>query len=103
MQPIKSPIAEKFETALAQPPAKETALQQTQETGKTETKPEIIEFKALNYTELIPVLNKGMQELDQENTQLKSELQELKPLVNQDMETPFGCFSQQIHIRPKLS
>jgi hypothetical protein len=73
----------KFETAMAQPHATEAALQQTQEVAKTETKSEIIEFKALNYTELIPVLIKGMQELEQENTQLKSELEELKQLVNQ--------------------
>jgi hypothetical protein len=73
----------KFETAMAQPQATETALQQAQEPGKTETQSEIIEFKTLNYTELIPVLIKAMQELAQENTQLKSELGELKQLVNQ--------------------
>ncbi len=73
----------KFETAMAQPQATEAALPQTQEAGKTETQSETIEFKALNYTELIPVLIKGMQELEQENTQLKSELTELKQLVNQ--------------------
>ena len=68
---------------MAQPEATEAALQQARESGKTETKSEIIEFKALNYTEFIPVLIKGMQELEQENTQLKSELTELKQLVNQ--------------------
>ena len=50
----------KFETAMAEPRATETALQQTQESGKTETKSEIIEFKVLNYTELIPVLITGV-------------------------------------------
>jgi len=73
----------KFETAMAQPQVTEPALQQ--ESGKTETKSEIIKFKTLNYTELIPVLIKGMQELEQENTQLKSELEELKQLVNQNI------------------
>jgi hypothetical protein len=73
----------KFETAMARPQQTEAASQQTQEAGKTETKSEIIEFKALNYTELIPVLIKGMQELAQENSQLKSELTELKQLVSQ--------------------
>jgi len=93
----------KFETASAQPQTTEAALQ-TPEAGKAETKSETIEFKALNYTELIPVLIKGMQELDvkttkldekntklddkntkleQENTQLRSELEELKQSVNQ--------------------
>jgi len=73
----------KFETAMAQPPAPQAALQQAEEPGKTETKSEIIEFKALNYTELIPVLIKGLQELERENKQLKSELEGLKQLVNQ--------------------
>jgi hypothetical protein len=84
----------KFETAMSQPPAPEAASQQTKEFEKTGTQPEIIEFKALNYTELIPVLIKGMQELDQkntkleqQNTQLKSELTELKQLVNQYIKT----------------
>ena len=77
---------------MAQPEATEAALQQARESGKTETKSEIIEFKALNYTEFIPVLIKGMQELDQKNTkleqenaQLKSELEELKQLINQSI------------------
>jgi hypothetical protein len=65
----------KFETAMAQSQATEGALQQTQEAGETETQSEIIEFKALNYTELIPVLIKGMQEL---NDELKSEIRNLK-------------------------
>jgi hypothetical protein len=73
----------KFETAMAQPQIDEAALQQTEESVKTETKSEIIEFKALNYTELIPVLIKAIQEVDQENTQLKSELETLRQLVNQ--------------------
>ncbi len=64
----------KFETAMAQPQATETALPQTQESKKTETQSEIIEFKALNYAELIPVLIKGMQEL---NDELKSEVRNL--------------------------
>ncbi len=64
----------KFETAMAQRQATEAALQQAQESGKTETQSETIEFKALNYTELIPVLIKGMQEL---NDELKSEIRNL--------------------------
>jgi len=74
----------KFETAMAQPQTTEAALQQAQESGKTETKSEIIEFKALNYTELIPVLIKGMQELSKiseglltQNDELKSEVRNL--------------------------
>jgi hypothetical protein len=73
----------KFETAMAQPQTTEAALEQTQESVKTETQSESIEFKALNYTELIPILIKGIQELDGENAQLKSYLEELKQLVNQ--------------------
>jgi len=69
----------KFETAMAQPQAIETASPLTQESKKTETKSEIIEFKALNYTEFIPVLIKGMQEL---NDELKSEVRNLKSEIN---------------------
>ncbi len=69
---------------MAQPEATEAALQQARESGKTETKSEIIEFKALNYTEFIPVLIKGMQELSKiseglltQNDELKSEIRNL--------------------------
>ncbi len=83
----------KFETAMAQPQAAETALPQIQESGKTETQSEIIEFKALNYTELIPVLIKGMQELNDElkfevrnllagQASLKSEIDKLKSVIS---------------------
>ncbi len=65
----------KFETAMAQPQSIEAALPQAQESGKTETQSEILEFKALNYTELIPVLIKGIQEL---NDELKPEIRNLK-------------------------
>jgi len=39
--------------------------------------PEVINFKALNYTELIPILVKGMQEQQQEIDQLKQTVQTL--------------------------
>src|SRR6266511_576692 len=66
---------------MAQPEATEAALQQAQESGKTETKSEIIEFKALNYTELIPVLIKGMQELSKISEELLTQNDELKSEV----------------------
>jgi len=61
----------KFETALATPPALPT--------GKEGTKPaqaqsETIDFKAVNYTELIPLLIKGMQEQQQEINNLKRQV-----------------------------
>ena len=85
----------KFETDMVQPQAAEGALQQTQEAGETETQSEIIEFKALNYTELIPVLIKGIQELSAindekvvrinllqiQNQELKSKLEKLEAVV----------------------
>lgn len=53
--------------------------------GKAANNTLIQDFKALNYTELIPLLIKGMQELDQkitqveqENTALKNEIAQLK-------------------------
>jgi len=69
----------KFETAMAQPQAIEIASPLTQESKKTETNSEIIEFKSLNYTELIPVLIKAVQEL---NDELKSEIRNLKSEID---------------------
>jgi hypothetical protein len=78
----------KFETAMAQPQATEAALQKAHELGKTQTQSEIIEFKTLNYTELIPVLIKGMQELSAINDEkdakinnLQKQIDELKVIV----------------------
>ena len=42
---------------------------------------EKIEFKAVNYTELIPILISGMQELAAENKVLKKELADLRQLI----------------------
>ncbi len=75
----------KFETAMAQSQATETAL--PQESAKTETQSEIIEFKALNYTELIPVLIKGMQELstinDEKDTRIHAQQKQINELQKQ--------------------
>src|SRR6266542_1758179 len=77
----------KFETAMAQPQTTEAALPQIQESGKTETQSEIIEFKALNYTELIPVLIKGMQELstinDEKATRINAQQKQINGLQKQ--------------------
>lgn len=50
---------------------------------KKETK-ETISIKAINYTELIPILVKGMQELSKENEDLKNQLNELKSLISKN-------------------
>src|SRR6266496_1512430 len=77
----------KFETAMAQPQTTEAALQQTQESAKTETQSETIEFKSLNYTELIPVLIKGMQELstinDEKATRINAQQKQINELQKQ--------------------
>jgi hypothetical protein len=77
----------KFETAVAHPPAPEAASQQTQEFRKTGTQSEIIEFKALNYSELIPVLIKGMQELstinDEKDTRIDAQQKQINELQKQ--------------------
>ncbi len=52
--------------------------------NETEQKPknsEIIDFKALNYTELIPIMIKGMQEQEQTISQLQQQVSELKQIV----------------------
>jgi len=68
----------KFETAMAQSHVTKAVLQQAQESGKTNPKPEVIEFKALNYTELIPIIIKGIQEQQQmiDNLQQQNEKQQ---------------------------
>lgn len=45
-----------------------------------ETK-EMIKIKGVNYTELIPILVKGMQELSKENEDLKNQINDLKTLI----------------------
>src|SRR5205823_2644831 len=68
---------------------------------KVESQSEVVDFKAMNYTEFIPIVIKALQEisqknttLEQENEQLKSEykkletqIAELKQLINQNAKT----------------
>lgn len=61
----------KFETGLATPPALPTGKEGTQ---PAQVKSETIDFKAVNYTELIPLLIKGMQEQQQEINELKQQV-----------------------------
>lgn len=50
--------------------------------GATIPQPEeTIDFKAVNYTELIPIMIKGMQEQQAENKALKEEVEELRQMV----------------------
>ena len=46
--------------------------------ARPEEKKEVIDFKAVNYTEMIPLLIKAVQELSKQNTQLKEEVEKLK-------------------------
>jgi len=66
----------KFETANAKAPGKVGADGKMESTpaGKSET----IEFKAVNYTELIPIMIKGMQELQNKVTELENTIAALK-------------------------
>jgi hypothetical protein len=70
----------KFDTRLA------LQSQAKQEPGKapvptTEQQSETIDFKAVNYTELIPIIVKAMQEQQAENKALKEEIAELRQMV----------------------
>ncbi|WP_018615426.1 tail fiber domain-containing protein [Segetibacter koreensis] len=47
-----------------------------------------INIKAVNYTELIPIIIKGMQELSKENDDLKNEIKELKLLISKSGNSP---------------
>jgi hypothetical protein len=55
---------------------------------KDSIKADVINFKALNYTELIPIIIKGMQELSaqndslkKENTEMRSEIENIKAMI----------------------
>lgn len=66
----------KFETAFAKAPGKVGADGKMENTagGKSET----IDFKALNYTELIPIMIKGMQEMQAKIDNLENTIASLK-------------------------
>lgn len=78
-----------FDTRLSQPskiPADGKSV-----SAATETLSEIIDFKALNYTELIPIMIKGMQELNAKN----EELQQKNEQLQNDIEALKSAFSKQ--------
>jgi hypothetical protein len=54
---------------------------QSEEASAQQRKEEIISYKSLNYTELIPIMVKAMQEQDAENKALKEEVAELRKMV----------------------
>jgi hypothetical protein len=72
-----------FDTRLAQlsapmkPGTKQVAKDTTQKTA------EKIDFKAVNYTELIPIMVKAIQELSEENKELKQQNQGLQQQINE--------------------
>jgi hypothetical protein len=65
----------KFETSMAHVQYKKSSLKEE------DTKSETIQFKALNYTELIPVLIKGMQEQETIIQKQQQQIDELKERV----------------------
>lgn len=67
----------------------------TIQTAPREKNADIIEFKTLNYTELIPIMVKGMQELYVENESLKEEIALLKEIVNK--------LNNQTNVYPKTA
>jgi hypothetical protein len=85
----------KFDTKMVHPNVKETTNKsQAAAIQSTLSSNETIEFKALNYTELIPILIKGMQEqqtqiekLNANNAVLQKEVDELKSLISKNSET----------------
>jgi hypothetical protein len=61
---------------------------------------EVIDFKAVNYTELIPIMIKGMQEQEAENKALKAEVAELRQMILElkggaGMVTSAGAYLEQ--------
>lgn len=76
----------KFETTLAHPPLVKTPKVEAisplkQNTENVQAKPETIEFKALNYTELIPIIIKAIQEQEEIIEQQQQQINELKQTI----------------------
>ena len=76
----------KFETALVQPQVTKTlngqvALSPQQYTEKAQVKPGTIEFKALNYTELIPIIIKAIQEQEEIIQKQQQQIDELQLIL----------------------
>ncbi len=73
----------KFDTKMAQtaspinPGDPNAKTQQIQKNQQAQQKSDVIDFKALNYTELIPIIIKGMQEQQQQIDELKQTVQAL--------------------------
>ena len=65
----------KFDTKMVLPLTKPGTAPTTQQAS------EVIDFKAVNYTELIPIVIKGMQEQEVENKALKAQVAELRQMV----------------------
>ena len=74
--------ASKFETpdlnAAAQPSGKEGSSTQA---SSSKAKPEAVDFKALNYTELIPIIIKGMQEQQATIEKQQQQIDQLQQLI----------------------
>ena len=81
----------------AQPPATVKGTPPTQPLPAIkEIKEEKIDFKAINYIELIPIMVKGMQEQAAEIANLKSEINELKAMiVNKGSSNSVGSYLKQ--------
>jgi hypothetical protein len=61
-----------------------------------------INFKALNYTELIPIIIKGMQEMSVENQKLKAENDDQQK-INQDLQKQIDELKMIINVRQSTS
>ena len=77
----------KFDPALATP----------HNITKDSAKSDVINFKALNYTELIPIMIKGMQELSQQNDSLKNKIV-AQQQINYDLETRLAKLEAMMNV-----
>jgi hypothetical protein len=70
----------KFSASMATPPKQgEEALAESQGAASPNAQgSETINFKALNYTELIPIMIKGLQEQQQQINELKKTIEQLR-------------------------
>jgi hypothetical protein len=87
-QEVEEVLPNLVKTALLERPSAKTPDSLN---GDLNQKAEIKDFKALNYTELIPIVIKAIQELDKENKELKSQVATLTQTLSQYTKTSVGA------------
>jgi len=84
IQRIDKPEDELKPTETLSANSKETIVKEEPKEAPLREKAESISIKGINYTELIPIMIKAMQQLDAENNKLKTEVAQLKDMMEKN-------------------